>query len=174
ASGAELLPPRASAMPAGMRAFIVGGAGFIGSHLTDRLVEEGPVTIYDNLTIGKPDFVKAHLASGAATLVSKDALDLPALTEAMAGHDVVFHLAANPEARWGLERTRLDLEQGTIATYNVLEAMRRAGVPRLIFSSSGTVYGDTAQTCAEGDLGCLPISLYGASKFAGEALVSAY
>jgi UDP-glucose 4-epimerase len=157
-----------------MRSFIVGGAGFIGSHLTDKLVERGPVTIYDNLSVGKREFVAGHLSSGAATLVAKDALDLEALTQAMAGHDVVFHLAANPEARWGLERTRLDLEQGTIATYNVVEAMRVSGVGQLVFSSSGTVYGDTAEPCGELDLGSLPISLYGASKFAGEALVSAY
>ncbi|MGK3963223.1 NAD-dependent epimerase/dehydratase family protein [Sorangium sp. So ce118] len=157
-----------------LRSFVVGGAGFIGSHLTDRLVERGPVTLYDNLSVGRRAFVASHLASGRATLVEADALDLERLAEAMAGHDLVVHLAANPEARWGLARTRLDLDQGTIATYNVLEAMRRAGVGRLIFSSSGTVYGDTARTCAEGDLGALPISLYGASKLAGEALVSAY
>ncbi|WP_437321300.1 NAD-dependent epimerase/dehydratase family protein [Sorangium sp. So ce385] len=158
----------------GLRSFVVGGAGFIGSHLTDRLVERGPVTLYDNLSVGRRAFVASHLASGRATLVEADALDLERLTEAMAGHDLVVHLAANPEARWGLARTRLDLEQGTIATYNVLEAMRRTGVSRLIFSSSGTVYGDTARRCAEGDLGALPISLYGASKLAGEALISAY
>ena len=157
-----------------MRAFIVGGAGFIGSHLADKLVEQGPVTLYDNLSIGKTAFVAGHLSSGAATLVEKDALDLPALTEAMAGHDVVFHLAANPEARWGLERTRLDLEQGTIATYNVLEAMRLSGVGQLVFASSGTVYGDTAEPCGENDLGHLPVSLYGASKLAGESMVSAF
>ena len=157
-----------------MRSFIVGGAGFIGSHLTDRLVERGPVTIYDNLSVGKREFVARHLESGAATLVVNDALDLEALTRAVAGHDVVFHLAANPEARWGLERTRLDLEQGTIATYNVVEAMRLNGVKKIVFSSSGTVYGDTAEACGEADLGSLPISLYGASKFAGEALISAY
>jgi UDP-glucose 4-epimerase len=157
-----------------MRSFIVGGAGFIGSHLTDKLALQGPVTIYDNLSVGKREFVARHLSSGAATLVVKDALDLEALTQAMAGHDVVFHLAANPEARWGLERTRLDLEQGTIATYNVVEAMRLTGVGKLVFSSSGTVYGDTAEPCGELDLGNLPISLYGASKFAGEALISAY
>jgi UDP-glucose 4-epimerase len=157
-----------------MRSFIVGGAGFIGSHLTDKLVEQGPVTIYDNLSVGKREFVARHLTSGAATLVAKDALDLEALTHAIAGHDVVFHLAANPEARWGLERTRLDLEQGTIATYNVVEAMRLNGVKKIVFSSSGTVYGDTAEACDEHKLGSLPISLYGASKFAGEALISAY
>ncbi|WP_437873077.1 NAD-dependent epimerase/dehydratase family protein [Sorangium sp. So ce363] len=157
-----------------LRSFVVGGAGFIGSHLTDRLVERGPVTIYDNLSVGRRAFVASHLASGRATLVEADALDLERLTESMAGHDLVVHLAANPEARWGLARTRLDLDQGTIATYNVLEAMRRTAVSRLIFSSSGTVYGDTARRCAEGDLGALPISLYGASKLAGEALISAY
>jgi UDP-glucose 4-epimerase len=157
-----------------MRSFVVGGAGFIGSHMVDALVARGPVTIYDNLSVGKLAWVEGHLAAGRATLVEADALDLERLAAAVQGHDLVVHLAANPEARWGLERTRLDLEQGTIATYNVLEAMRRAGVPRLIFSSSGTVYGETPATCAEGDLGCLPISLYGASKFAGEALISAF
>lgn len=158
----------------GLRSFVIGGAGFIGSHLTDRLVERGPVTLYDNLSVGRRELVAAHLDAGRATLIEADVLDLERLTEAVAGHDLVVHLAANPEARWGLSRTRLDLEQGTIATYNVLEAMRRAGVRRLIFSSSGTVYGETPRRCAEGDLGALPISLYGASKLAGEALISAY
>jgi UDP-glucose 4-epimerase len=157
-----------------MKSFVVGGAGFIGSHMVDALVARGPVTVYDNLSVGKRAFISGHLDAGRATLVEADALDLERLTDAVRGHDVVFHLAANPEARWGLERTRLDLEQGTIATYNVLEAMRRGGVPKLVFSSSGTVYGETPATCAEGDLGCLPISLYGASKFAGESLVSAF
>jgi len=157
-----------------MRSFVVGGAGFIGSHMVDALVERGPVTVYDNLSVGKRAWIEGHLASGRATLIEADMLDLERLGAAVAGHDVVFHLAANPEARWGLARTRLDLEQGTIATYNVLEAMRLGGVPKLVFSSSGTVYGETPATCAEGDLGCLPISLYGASKFAGEAMVSAF
>jgi UDP-glucose 4-epimerase len=157
-----------------VRSFVIGGAGFIGSHLVDRLVERGPVTVYDNLSVGKPDFIRTHLASGAARLVEGDALDLPRLTEMLRGHDVVFHLAANPEARWGLERTRLDLEQGTIATYNALEAARLTGVKKFVFSSSGTVYGNIAEPCAEGDLGSLPISLYGASKFAGEAMLAAF
>jgi UDP-glucose 4-epimerase len=159
-----------------MSSFVVGGAGFIGSHLVDRLVERGPVTVFDDLSVGKRAFIRRHLGSGAARLIQADVLDLEALVEAMQSrtHDVVFHLAANPEARWGLERTRLDLEQGTIATYNVLEAMRLSAVGRLVFSSSGTVYGDTAEICREEDLGALPISLYGASKLAGEALVSAF
>ncbi len=157
-----------------MRSLVVGGAGFIGSHLIDRLVERGPVTAYDDLSVGKPAFIGAHLASGRARLVVGNALDLPALTAAKKDHDVVFHLAANPEARWGLERTRLDLEQGTIATYNALEAARLNGVKRFVFSSSGTVYGDVAEPCGEMDLGRLPISLYGASKFAGEAMLAAF
>jgi UDP-glucose 4-epimerase len=142
--------------------------------MVDRLVERGPVTVYDNLSVGRREWIAGHLEAGRATLIEADALDLDRLVDAVEGHDVVVHLAANPEARWGLERTRLDLEQGTIATYNVLEAMRRKGVTRLVFSSSGTVYGETDKTCAEGDLGCLPISLYGASKFAGESLISAF
>lgn len=158
-----------------MRAIIVGGAGFIGSHLCDRIVSEGgSVTIYDNMSVGKPAFIAAALQTGRATLEVGDALDLEHLTRAMDGHDTVFHLAANPEARWGLERTRLDLEQGTIATYNALEAARLAKVPTFVFSSSGTVYGNFSEPCGELDLGHLPISLYGASKFAGESLIASY
>jgi UDP-glucose 4-epimerase len=158
----------------GERFFVVGGAGFIGSHLVDELVARGPVTIYDDLSVGKREFVAAHLEAGRASLVVGDVLDFERLCAALRGHDVVFHLAANPEARWGLERTRLDLEQGTIATYHALEAARLGGARRFVLSSSGTVYGDTEQVCAEGDLGELPISLYGASKLASEALVSAF
>jgi UDP-glucose 4-epimerase len=157
-----------------VRSFVIGGAGFIGSHLVELLVERGPVTAYDDMSVGREAFLAGPLSSGRATLVRADVLDLDRLAAAMAGHDVVFHLAANPEARWGLERTRLDLEQGTIATYNALEAARRAGVGRFVLASSGTVYGNTAEPCGEQDLGQLPISLYGASKLAGEALVSSF
>ncbi len=157
-----------------MRSFVIGGAGFIGSHLVDRLVSRGEVTIFDNMTVGKRAFVADHLASGRAKLVVADALDLDALKAAMPGHDVVFHLAANPEARWGLERTRLDLEQGTIATYNALESARLNDIKQVVFASSGTVYGNVTHPCAETETNQLPISLYGASKLAGEALLSAY
>ena len=156
------------------RFFVVGGAGFIGSHLIEQLVELGPVTAYDNLSIGKREFLERPLKSGACKLVEADALDLARLIAEMRGHDVVFLLAANPEARWGLENSRLDLEQGTILTWNVLEAMRQTGARKLVFSSSGTVYGDTTAFCGESDLGSLPISLYGASKLAGESMISAW
>jgi len=157
-----------------MRSFVIGGAGFIGSHLAELLVDRGSVTVYDNLSVGKREFVAAALSTGRARLVEGDALDLEGLTRTMRDHDVVFHLAANPEARWGLERTRLDLEQGTIATYNALEAARLSGVKKFVFSSSGTVYGNLFEACSELDLGHLPISLYGASKMAGEAMVAAF
>jgi UDP-glucose 4-epimerase len=156
------------------RCFVVGGAGFIGSHLVERLLANGSeVTVFDNLSVGKREFLSRAL-EGSCQLVEGDALDLPALERTMNGHDLVFHLAANPEARWGLENPRLDLEQGTICTWNVLEAMRRTATKQLVFASSGTMYGDTAALCAEGDLGSLPISLYGASKFACEAMISAF
>ena len=158
-----------------IRAFVVGGAGFIGSHLIDQIIAAGgTATAFDNMTVGKREFLEGALASGKAKLEVGEALDLEHLKRAMPGHDVVFHLAANPEARWGLERTRLDLEQGTIATYNALEAARLTGVPEFVFSSSGTVYGNVSEPCGEMDLGSLPISLYGASKFAGEALIASY
>ncbi len=159
-----------------LRSFVVGGAGFIGSHLVDRLVRRGPVTVFDDLSVGKRQWLEAHLATRAVELLEADAIELDKLVDAMRRHapNVVFHLSANPEARWGLEHTRLDLEQGTIVTYNVLEAMRRCDVKRIVFASSGTVYGDTTQICREEDLGCLPISLYGASKLASEAMVSAF
>lgn len=157
-----------------MRSFVVGGAGFIGSHLVERLVRRGPVTVFDDLSVGKRAFLEPHLSEGRVTLVEGDARLLPELEAVMGGHDIVFHLAANPEARRGLVDTRLDLEVGTIATYNVLETARRRRVPRLVLASSGTVYGETEKTCSEDDLGKLPISLYGASKLACEGLVSAF
>jgi UDP-glucose 4-epimerase len=157
-----------------LRSLVIGGAGFIGSHLVDLLAARGPVTVYDNLSIGKRGFLAEHLASGAVNFVEGDALDLATLISVSKGHDLVFHLAANPEARWGLERTGLDLHQGTIATYNALEASRLNHVSKFVLASSGTVYGAAGKACAEEDLGHLPISLYGASKLASEAMLSAF
>ncbi len=156
------------------RFFVVGGAGFIGSHLVEALVERGPVTVFDDLSVGRREFLNEPLQSGRARLCVANGLDLPALEREMRDHEVVVHLAANPEARSGLANTRLDLEQGTLLSYNVLEAMRRTSVPQLVFASSGTVYGDTALPRREQDLEHLPISLYGASKLATEALISSF
>jgi len=157
-----------------MKTFVIGGAGFIGSHLVDLLVARGPVTVYDNLSIGKLSFIQQHLDSGKVKFVKGDALDAASLTHAAAGHDLIVHLAANPDARWSLEKPRFDLEQGTIATHNALEAARLNGITRFMFSSSGTVYGNTPKPCGEEDTNQLPISLYGASKLAGEATIHAY
>lgn len=157
------------------RFFVTGGAGFIGSHLVDRLVDMGEVTVYDNLLSGKVTFIQHHLDKPSFHFIEADLLDFPRLKEGMRGHHVVFHLAANPEARAGIVDTDLDLRIGTIATYNVLEAMRQNGIREIVFASSGTVYGETPVVPLPEDYGpLLPISLYGASKLACEGLISAF
>jgi UDP-glucose 4-epimerase len=158
------------------RALITGGAGFIGSNLADRLAAQGvEVVLYDNLSTGRREFVSALLDRDRATLVEGDVLDGPRLAGAMTGCDAVFHLAANADVRHGLEHPRRDLEQNTIATSTVLEAMRSAGVRRMGFASTGSVYGEpevfpTPEDCP------FPVqtSLYAASKLAGEGLIQAY
>ncbi|MBN2097986.1 MAG: NAD-dependent epimerase/dehydratase family protein [Dehalococcoidia bacterium] len=158
------------------RYFVTGGAGFIGSHLVDRVLADGnQVTVYDDLSSGKREFIEHHSGLEAYRFVEADLMESRALTRAIEGHEVVFHLAANPDARSGSHDTSLDLRLGTLATYNVLEAMRLTGIKRLVFSSSGAVYGETPDDSIAEDHGpMLPISLYGASKLASEGLVSAY
>lgn len=158
------------------RIFVAGGAGFIGSHLVDALVAQGrQVTVYDNLSLGRVEFLRGALDKGGATLVEADLLDLPRLERALAGHEMVWHLAANSDIRQGTRSTRLDLEQGTLVTYNVLEAMRRTSVQRIAFASSSVVYGEPQQLPTPEDYGPLcPISLYGAAKLAAEGLISAF
>jgi len=157
------------------RYFITGGAGFIGSHLVDRLASSGEVTVYDNLSSGKKEFIRHHLNSRNFRFVQADLLDLDALNKAIANHDVVFHLAANPDVRAGLTDTRLDLEQGTLTTYNLLEAMRLNEIGKIVFASSSTVYGEAGLKPVSEDYGpLLPISLYGAGKLACEGLISAF
>ena len=158
-----------------MRYFVCGGAGFIGSHLVDRLTGMGDVTVYDDLSSGRKEFIKHHLDRDCFQFIPADLLELDTLKKAMKGHDVVFHLAANPDARAGIEDTSLDLRQGTIATYNVLEAMRTNTVNKIVFSSSSTVYGETGMKSIAEDYGPVaPISLYGASKLASEGLITAF
>ena len=158
-----------------MRYFVTGGAGFIGSHLVDRLIESGEITVYDNLSSGKKEFIQHHLGRSNFRLIPADLLDVDTLNEAIASHDIVFHLAANADVRAGSENTGIDLRQGTLATYNVLQAMRLNGIGKIVFASSSTVYGEAGTKPASEDCGpLLPISLYGASKLAGEGLISAF
>lgn len=153
---------------------VVGGAGFIGSHLVARLVERARVTVLDDLSSGRREWLEPAIASGRCELRVGSVFDRELLTQSMRGRITVFHLSANPEARRGLEQPLLDLEQGTLATSAVLDAMQRTGVKGLVLTSSGSVYGMARSACAESDLGALPISLYGASKLASEALLSAH
>ena len=160
-----------------MRALVTGGAGFIGSHLIDRLVARGDdVVVLDNLSSGNLDFIQGHLDSGDAVLVNGDLRSLDDVKQAMAMDiDCVYHLAANPDIRLGTRVTDTDLNQGTVATYNVVEAMRLAGVKKIAFASSSVVYGENAPMPTPENHGpCMPISLYGASKQAGEGLISSW
>ena len=157
---------------------VTGGAGFIGSHLLDVLLANPTtraVRVLDNFSSGRREHLALHASQPKLEVNTLDLLDFSKVTPHFQGVDLVFHLAANPDARWGIENTRLDLEQETIATYNVLEAMRQNQVPRIVFSSSGTVYGDVGITVTHEGLGpCLPVSLYGAGKVASEALITAF
>jgi UDP-glucose 4-epimerase len=158
------------------RACITGGAGFIGSSLADRLLTQGvEVVILDDFRTGRREFLAEALGRSGARLVEGDVLDRVTLEDAIRGCDWVFHLQANADVRWGLEHPRHDLEQNTIATSNVLEAMRANGVKRIVFSSTGSIYGEPKLFPTPEDAP-FPVqtSLYGASKLACEGLISAY
>ncbi len=159
-----------------MKYFITGGAGFIGSHLVDRLIQEGHVvTAFDNLSIGKKDFIRHHFSNRRFDFIEGDILNLGHLKKSMEKSDVVVHLASISDIRRGIEETRLDLEQGTVGTYHVLEAMRLNGIRKILFSSSNVVYGEAALLPTPENYGPLvPISLYAAAKLAAEALITAF
>jgi len=159
-----------------MKAFITGGAGFIGSNLSDRLLENGhAVTIFDNFSTGQLHFLEQAKSSKKFCLIEGDLLEKNGLGHAMAGHDVVFHLAANADVRFGIDNPQRDLEQNTIVTYNVLEAMRSHDIHKIVFASTGSVYGCTKIIPTPEDAP-FPVqtSLYAASKLAGEGLIAAY
>src|SRR5687767_9219039 len=158
------------------RFFVTGGAGFIGSNLVDRLLSQGAqVTAYDNLSTGQLRFLENAQGKPGFKLVEGDLLDEKKLAAAMAGHDFVFHFAANADVRFGTNHPRRDLEQNTIATYNVLEAMRASGIKAVAFSSTGSIYGEpTVFPTPEDAQFPVQTSLYGASKLAGEGLIQAY
>src|ERR1022692_3725845 len=159
-----------------MKVLVTGAAGFIGSNLTDRLIEDGHlVRGYDNFSTGRSEFLQNSRKSSSFELCEGDLLDLPKLKAAMAGVDTVFHMAANADVRGGPEHPRKDLEQNTIGTANVLEAMNECGVQRIAFASTGSVYGESKvfPTPEEAPFP-LQTSFYATSKLAGEGLIAAY
>lgn len=159
-----------------MKCLVTGGAGFIGSSLVDRLLARGDsVVAYDNFSTGVDEFITHARSSARFSVVRGDVLDGDALSSAMEGVDMVFHLAANADVRFGTDNPRRDLEQNTIATHTVLEAMRLKGVKKIAFSSTGSVYGE-ATVIPTPETAPFPVqtSLYGASKLAGESLIQAY
>jgi UDP-glucose 4-epimerase len=159
-----------------LRYLVTGCAGFIGSTLTERLLSDGHVVVgYDNFSTGQEGFLRTARESANFRLVRADVLDPATLTESMVGSEFVFHLAANADVRFGTEHPSRDLEQNTIATHHVLNAMRQNGISKIAFSSTGSVYGESPEIPTPEDAR-FPIqtSLYGASKAAGEGLISAY
>jgi UDP-glucose 4-epimerase len=159
-----------------MKCFVTWCAGFIGSHLTDRLLALGHEVVgYDNFSTGLEPFLEQAFSLPSFQFIYGDLLNTLALTAAMKSCDMVFHLAANADVRFGTEHPRKDLEQNTIATFNVLEAMRANQIKRIMFSSTGSVYGE-AEVFPTPETAPFPTqtSLYGASKLACESLISAY
>jgi UDP-glucose 4-epimerase len=159
-----------------MNAFVTGAAGFIGSTLVDRLLADGHEVVgYDNFSTGQELFLARARESAAFRLVRGDTLDAAGLVDAMRGASMVFHLAANADVRFGTDHPRKDLDQNTIATFNVLEAMRAARVSRIAFASTGSIYGEASVIPTPEDAP-FPVqtSLYGASKLACEGLIAAY
>ena len=156
--------------------FVTGAAGFIGSTVVDRLLAEGKRVVgWDNFSTGQREFLTGAQKNSNFKLVEGDNLDLTTLTSAMKGCDTVIHLAANADVRFGLEHPGKDLQQNTIATFNVLEAMRSNGIKRIAFSSTGSVYGE-AEIIPTPEDAPFPVqtSLYATSKTAGEGMISSY
>jgi UDP-glucose 4-epimerase len=158
--------------------FLVGGAGFLGSHFTDRLLASGRtarVTLYDNFSSGQAWHYHEHAGDRRLQVVPGDVHDFPALREAMAGHDTVIHLASNPDIARAVTEPDIDFREGTELTQLVVEAMRQTGAKNILYASGSGVYGELGTVEAREDHGPLvPVSTYGASKLAGEALIASY
>jgi UDP-glucose 4-epimerase len=167
---------RASTEGVILRVLITGAAGFIGSHAVDRFLSAGHTVVgFDNLSTGQRRFLQSALSHPQFTFVESDLFDRQSLAQAMDSVELVVHLAANADVRFGTQHPRKDLDQNTIATWNVLETMRECDCKRIVFSSTGSIYGEpeifpTPETCP------FPVqtSLYGASKLAAEGLIQAY
>lgn len=159
-----------------MKILVTGGSGFVGSNLVDALLAaEHTVTAYDNLSTGTERFLCDASSDKRFEFIDGDVLDLAKLTSVVSGHDVVVHLSANADVRYGWNSPTRDLAQNTVGTQNVLEAMRSTGVRRILFASTGSVYGEAAvfPTVEEAPFPT-QTSLYGASKLAAEGLITAY
>jgi UDP-glucose 4-epimerase len=159
-----------------MKYFVTGGAGFIGSNLVDQLLAMGQeVTVYDNFSTGVKEFLLNARKSPRFHLIEGATLNLSSLISAMEGSDFIFHLAANADVRFGTDHPEKDLHQNTIATFNVLEAMRATGIIKIAFSSTGSIYGE-ATIIPTPESAPFPVqtSLYGASKLACEGMIEAY
>jgi UDP-glucose 4-epimerase len=158
--------------------FVVGGAGFIGGHLVDRLLaarDVTAVTVFDNFSSGREWHISQHRNDPRLMVQRETVRNLDALREAVAGHDTVVHLASNPDIAKALTEPRVDFDEGTLLTFNVLEAMREAGTDRILYASGSGVYGDLGDLAVDEDYGpMIPVSTYGASKLAGEVMISAY
>lgn len=165
-------------MTAGKRYFLVGGAGFIGSHFTDAFLSGtsvAAVTLYDNFSSGREWHFEHHRNDPRLIVVRGDVKDLDALTLAMTGHDTVIHLASNPDVARAATEPDIDFREGTCLSNNVVEAMRRSGTRTILYASGSGVYGDLGEQEISEDHGpMVPVSTYGASKLAGEALISSY
>jgi UDP-glucose 4-epimerase len=154
---------------------VTGGAGFIGSHLVDRLVLEGwRVRVLDNFSSGRLENIKHHVNSEVVEVVRGDLKDLKCVEKALEGVDVVFHFAANPEVRVSTTNPQIHFDENVVATFNLLEAMRREGVREIIFASSSSVYGEPDEIPVGEEAPVRPVSIYGASKAACESLIHAY
>ena len=158
-----------------MRAFVTGGAGFIGSNLADHLLKRGDeVIVFDNFSTGQMQFVEHNLKNPQYALIESDILDKASLTKAMHDCEIVFHFQANADVRGGMNNTSIDLEQNVIGTHNVLEAMKINDIRQIVFASSATVYGEPEQIPTPENISPVQTSLYGASKYSAEALIQAY
>ena len=158
-----------------MNVFVTGGAGFIGSHIVDILIEKGnSVTVFDDLSSGKKEFIEHHLNRKNFNFIEADLIHFETISQAIKDHDVVFHIAANPDVRMGAQKPDI-AKKDILSTYNLLDAMRENNIKKIVFSSSSVIYGETPSFPLPENYGpLLPISVYGAAKLAAEGLISSF